>query len=149
MDEGAGVVFALSIGNIVAQLPSGFEWIILLIIIAVLLLFGPQKLPELARGVGRALGEFRRGKMEVERQISAELTTMEVKDTRVRVEKAAGALAIPTTGRSEIQLKLDIARAVDHASDEQVVSAAQAMGVYTSGADMQRLKEQIIKAMNV
>jgi len=149
LDEGAGVVFALSIGNIVAQLPGGFEWIILLIIIAVLLLFGPQKLPELARGVGRALGEFRRGKMEVERQISAELTTMEVKDTRVRVEKAAGVLAIPTTGRSEMQLKLDIARAVDHASDEQVVSAAQAMGVYSSGADMQRLKEQIIKAMNV
>ncbi len=138
-----------SIGNIVAQLPSGFEWIILLIIIAVLLLFGPQKLPELARGVGRALGEFRRGKMEVERQISEELSTLEVKDTRVKVEKAAGVLAIPTTGRSELQLKLDIARAVDRATDEQVVSAAQAMGVYSSGADMQRLKEQIIKALNV
>ncbi len=138
-----------SIGNIVAQLPSGFEWIILLIIIAVLLLFGPQKLPELARGVGRALGEFRRGKMEVERQISEELSTLEVKDTRVKVEKAAGVLAIPTTGRSELQLKLDIARAVDRAPDEQVVSAAQAMGVYSSGADMQRLKEQIIKALNV
>ncbi|HYT00434.1 MAG TPA: twin-arginine translocase TatA/TatE family subunit [Thermoplasmata archaeon] len=149
MDEDAGVVLVGSIGNIVAQLPSGFEWIILLIIIAVLLLFGPQKLPELARGVGRALGEFRRGKMEVERQISEELSTLEVKDTRVKVEKAAGVLAIPTTGRSELQLKLDIARAVDRAPDEQVVSAAQAMGVYSSGADMQRLKEQIIKALNV
>jgi len=149
LDEDAGVVLVGSIGNIVAQLPSGFEWIILLIIIAVLLLFGPQKLPELARGVGRALGEFRRGKMEVERQISEELSTLEVKDTRVKVEKAAGVLAIPTTGRSELQLKLDIARAVDRAPDEQVVSAAQAMGVYSSGADMQRLKEQIIKALNV
>ena len=43
-------------GPLTAQLPSGFEWIILLIIIAVLLLFGPQKLPELARGFGRAIG---------------------------------------------------------------------------------------------
>src|SRR5438309_6947028 len=128
---------------------EGIEWVVILIIIAVLLLFGPQKLPELARGVGRALGEFRRGKMEVERQISEELSTLEVKDTRVKVEKAAGVLAIPTTGRSELQLKLDIARAVDRAPDEQVVSAAQAMGVYSSGADMQRLKEQIIKALNV
>jgi sec-independent protein translocase protein TatA len=132
-----------------AQLPSGFEWIILLIIIAVLLLFGPQKLPELARGFGRALGEFRRGKMEVERQISQEINAMDVKDMRSRVEKAAGALAIPTSGRSELQLKLDIARAVDKAPDDQVISAAQAVGVYSSGADVQRLREQIIKALNV
>ena len=132
-----------------AQLPGGFEWIIILIIIAVLLLFGPQKLPELARGLGRALGEFRRGKMEIERQISDEINAMDVKDMRSRVEKAAGALAIPTSGRSELQLKLDIARAVDKAGDDQVIAAAQAVGVYTSGADMQRLREQIIKALNV
>ena len=128
---------------------EGIEWVVILIIIAVLLLFGPSKLPELARGVGRALGEFRRGKMEVERQISDEINAMDVKDMRSRVEKAAGALAIPTSGRSELQLKLDIARAVDKASDDQVIAAAQAVGVYSSGADMQRLREQIIKTINV
>lgn len=132
-----------------AQFPQGFEFIIILIIIAVLLLFGPQKLPELARGIGRALGEFRRGKMEVERQISEELTSMDVRDTRARVEKAASALGIPTSGRSEMQLKLDIARAVDKAPDDQVITAAQAVGVYSSGADVQRLREQIVKALNV
>src|SRR5437763_3746653 len=134
--------------DITAQI-EGIEWIIILIIIAVLLLFGPQKLPELARGLGRALGEFRRGKMEIERQISDEINAMDVKDMRSRVEKAAGALAIPTSGRSELQLKLDIARAVDKAGDDQVIAAAQAVGVYSSGADMQRLREQIIKALNV
>jgi len=139
----------ISPGDLTAQLPGGFEWIIILIIIAVLLLFGPQKLPELARGLGRALGEFRRGKMEIERQISDEINAMDVKDMRSRVEKAAGALAIPTSGRSELQLKLDIARAVDKAGDDQVIAAAQAVGVYSSGADMQRLREQIIKALNV
>ena len=138
-----------STGSLTAQLPGGFEWIIILIIIAVLLLFGPQKLPELARGIGRALGEFRRGKIEVERQISEELTDIDVRDTRARVEKAASALRIPSSGRSEMQLKLDIARAVDKAPDEQVISAAQAVGVYSSGADVQRLREQIVKALNV
>ena len=87
--------------------------------------------------------------MEVERQISDEINAMDVKDMRSRVEKAAGALAIPTSGRSELQLKLDIARAVDKAGDDQVIAAAQAVGVYSSGADMQRLREQIIKALNV
>jgi sec-independent protein translocase protein TatA len=134
--------------DITAQI-EGIEWVVILIIIAVLLLFGPSKLPELARGVGRALGEFRRGRMEIEREISTELSTMDARDMRMRVEKAAGALGVPAGGRSEMQLKLDIARAVDKAQDEQVVSAAQAMGVYSSGSDVTRLKEQIIKALNV
>ena len=134
--------------DIAAQI-EGIEWVVILIIIAVLLLFGPSKLPELARGVGRALGEFRRGRMEIEREISTELSTMDARDMRMRVEKAAGALGVSSGGRSEMQLKLDIARAVDKAQDEQVVSAAQAMGVYSSGSDVTRLKEQIIKALNV
>ena len=134
--------------NLAAQI-IGIEWIIVLIIVAILLLFGPQKLPELARGIGRALGEFRRGRMEVERQLSQELSETEVRDTRMRVERAASALAVPSAGKSELQLKLDIARAVDRATDEQVVAAAQAMGVYSSGSDVQRLKEQLIRALNV
>jgi len=134
--------------DITAQI-EGIEWVVILIIIAVLLLFGPSKLPELARGVGRALGEFRRGKMEIEREISTELSQMETRDIRMRVEKAASALGVSASGRSEMELKLDIARAVDRARDEQVVSAAQAMGVYNSGSDVIRLKEQIVKALNV
>jgi len=134
--------------NVAAQI-EGIEWIILLIIVAVLLLFGPQKLPELARGFGRALGEFRRGRMEIEREINTEISQLDVREQRMHVEKAASALGVSATGRSELQLKLDIARAVDKAPDEQVVSAAQAMGVYASGSDVTRLKEQIIKALNV
>ena len=134
--------------DIMAQI-EGIEWVVILIIIAVLLLFGPSKLPELARGVGRALGEFRRGKMQIEREISTELSALDTRDTRMRVEKAAGALGLSASGRSEMELKLDIARAVDKARDDQVVSAAQAMGVYSTGADVIRLKEQIIKALNV
>ncbi len=134
--------------DITAQI-EGIEWVVILIIIAVLLLFGPSKLPELARGVGRALGEFRRGKMQIEREISTELSQLDTQDLRIRVEKAAGALGLSASGRSEMELKLDIARAVDKARDDQVVSAAQAMGVYSSGADVIRLKEQIIKALNV
>ena len=134
--------------DVTAQI-EGIEWVVILIIIAVLLLFGPSKLPELARGVGRALGEFRRGKMQIEREISTELSALDTRDLRMRVEKAAGALGLSASGRSEMELKLDIARAVDRARDDQVVSAAQAMGVYSSGADVIRLKEQIIKALNV
>jgi TatA/E family protein of Tat protein translocase len=141
-------VSAVSPIDIAAQI-EGMELVILLIIIAVLLLFGPKKLPELARGVGRALGEFRRGKMEIEREISSEISQYDTQNLRKRLENTAGALGVSAAGRSEIELKLDIARAVDKAVDSQVVSAAQAIGVYNSGSDVTRLKEQIIKALNV
>src|SRR3989442_2485223 len=91
--------------DIAAQI-EGIEWVVILIIIAVLLLFGPSKLPELARGVGRALGEFRRGRMEIEREISTELSTLDARDQRMRVEKAAGALGVSAGGPGEEQTKL-------------------------------------------
>ncbi|MBK9575447.1 MAG: twin-arginine translocase TatA/TatE family subunit [Fibrobacterota bacterium] len=36
---------------------GGFEWVIILVI--VLLLFGPSKLPQLAKGLGQSVKEFR------------------------------------------------------------------------------------------
>src|SRR3990172_10476904 len=80
-----------------AQLPGGFEWIIILIIIAILLLFGPQKLPELAKGIGRALGEFRRGKLEVERQIKQEFSAEEARGPSPRLLDAGEEAGIKTT----------------------------------------------------
>jgi len=39
-------------------------WEIILVILVILLLFGPKKLPDLARSIGRSLSEFRKGKEE-------------------------------------------------------------------------------------
>lgn len=41
-------------------------WELPLIVVIILLLFGGKKLPELARGVARAMGEFRRARAEAE-----------------------------------------------------------------------------------
>ncbi|QSR89565.1 Sec-independent protein translocase subunit TatA/TatB [Methylacidiphilum caldifontis] len=48
-------------------LPSGSEWF--WIFVVVFLLFGAKKLPELARGLGKALGEFHKAKEEFEKEI--------------------------------------------------------------------------------
>lgn len=138
----------LSLWNIAAQI-EGIEWIILLIIIAVLFLFGPTKIPEIFRSFGRALGEFRRGRMEIERELNQQFTQAELADMRGKVEKAAGALGLSGSGKSELQLKLDIARAIDKAPEGQVIAAAQTLGVYAADADMTALKERVIKALNV
>ncbi len=43
--------------------PGGWEWIIIFLVI--LLLFGAKRLPDLARGLGRGISEFRKAAREV------------------------------------------------------------------------------------
>jgi len=132
-----------------AQIPVGFELVIILIIIAILLLFGPKKLPELAKGIGRALGEFRRGKLEVERQIKEEFSAEEARDFSSRLMEAAKELGINTSGKPESQLKLEIARKIDTAADDHVAIVARFLGATESGATPIRLRELIIKVLGV
>ena len=46
----------------------GWEWIVIIIALVVLLLWGPSKIPELARGLGRAKAEFERASREYLRE---------------------------------------------------------------------------------
>lgn len=48
-------------------IPGGMEMLIILLI--AVLLFGADKLPKLARASGEAMGEFKRGREEIERDI--------------------------------------------------------------------------------
>jgi sec-independent protein translocase protein TatA len=48
-------------------IPGGPELLIVLLI--AVLLFGANKLPGLARASGEAMGEFKKGRMEVEREL--------------------------------------------------------------------------------
>jgi sec-independent protein translocase protein TatA len=41
---------------------------LMIILVIVLLLFGAQKLPELARGLGKSVSEFKRGQSEEDAQ---------------------------------------------------------------------------------
>lgn len=42
---------------------------IILIVLAILLLFGAKKIPELARGIGKGMSEFRKGLKDVEDEV--------------------------------------------------------------------------------
>jgi sec-independent protein translocase protein TatB len=56
-----------------------FSETIFLFILA-LLVFGPKKLPEIARQVGKALNEFKRASNEFKAQIEAEISQLEVQE---------------------------------------------------------------------
>ena len=47
-----------------------FEW--LWIVLVVIVLFGCKKIPELARGLGRGINEFKRAKNEITDEISSD-----------------------------------------------------------------------------
>lgn len=65
-----------------------------------LIIFGPKKLPEIGRQIGRALNEFKRASNEFKAQIESEINQLEVETHRQTilppVEPPAGAIAART-----------------------------------------------------
>lgn len=94
----------------------GGSEILIIILVIVILFFGAKKIPELAKGLGRAMGEFKRGKAEVEQEMRQGTAAKgERAPPSPDVLKAARALGIETEGKTEEQLKEEIARAMKKA----------------------------------
>lgn len=47
----------------------GFSEVAVILIVIIVFFFGGQKISELARGLGRFTGEFKKGKAEMEKEI--------------------------------------------------------------------------------
>jgi sec-independent protein translocase protein TatA len=65
--------------NLFIGMPGGSEWI--LIVLAVLILFGGRKIPEFMRGIGKGIREFNDAKTNVKREIEEGMNEKEVKQT--------------------------------------------------------------------
>ncbi|GBD88573.1 sec-independent protein translocase protein TatAd [bacterium BMS3Abin03] len=56
---------------------------IILILLVILILFGAKKIPELARGIGKGMSEFKKGLKEVEDEIkTVDKDTKKIDDTK-------------------------------------------------------------------
>lgn len=55
------------LSTLLFSMPGGTEWV--LIILAVLILFGGRKIPEFMRGLGRGIREFNDAKSNVKKEI--------------------------------------------------------------------------------
>lgn len=69
-------------------MPQGPEWVIIFVV--VLLLFGAKKIPELARGLGKSMGEFKKAKDEFEREIKTAEAEAAEEDEEAKVKEVAG-----------------------------------------------------------
>lgn len=55
----------------------------IVILVLAIIFFGPDKIPELARSLGKATGEFKKAQMETEREIKKVGEPMDEKDTKI------------------------------------------------------------------
>ena len=65
--------------NFLIGMPGGSEWI--LIILAVLILFGGRKIPEFMRGLGRGIREFNDAKDNVKKEIEDGISEKDKRST--------------------------------------------------------------------
>jgi sec-independent protein translocase protein TatB len=89
----------------------GFSETIFLFFLA-LIIFGPKKLPEIARQVGKALNEFRRASNEFKAQIESEISQLERENQQQILppsEPPKGAVAaLPMTLESAVNPALSL-----------------------------------------
>jgi len=103
------------------------QWIIIGVIVVVIFLWGPQKIPELARGLGRAKGEFEKASKEFDaasKQVTAGVMTM-------------GTPAASTTPQAAPVF-------AEKSGDQVLVETARALGITTEGKSREQISQEII-----
>ena len=87
----------------------GTEWIVI-IFIALILLFGTNRFPDVAKKIGRLVGEYSNAKTQIENEMK-DATNQNlqvsgpVKDERKKLEMMANQLGINCESKTDIELK--------------------------------------------
>lgn len=87
----------------------GSEWVII-VLVALIVLFGTNKIPDVAKKLGRTVGEYNRAKAEIQNQISgitnANLNiTNPVQNERQKLEAMAKSLGIDFAAKTDDEIK--------------------------------------------
>ncbi len=115
--------FKLQIGTLFKRkngMLEGWEWIIIGVVAVVIILWGPAKIPEFARALGRAKGEFSKATEEFKEA---------ARDT-------------PPTTDSHPALKNQKSK------DEILIDTARSLGISTEGKTKEQLTEEISFKLN-
>jgi sec-independent protein translocase protein TatB len=131
----------------------------IVLFIVVLVVFGPQKLPELARGLGKLMAEFRKASTDFKSAFEEEMREMERQAMQAERKKAAEAAAssaaaaetvasptlagsagtevVPNEAQAEPRATEDpviapVAESVPHSSEEPVEANTEAATVTNS-----------------
>ena len=78
---------------------------LILIFVVALLLFGPRKMPQIGRSIGRAMGEFRRASNEFKRTIEDEVAADEIREVEKDLKEIKKTITDPV-GISDLKSSL-------------------------------------------
>ena len=87
----------------------GTEWIII-IFIGLILLFGPNRFPDVAKKIGRLVGEYSNAKNQIENEMKGATNqnlqvSGPVKDERKKLEMMANKMGIDYEHKTDVELK--------------------------------------------
>lgn len=108
--------------------PGGMEWIYIILILVIL--FGGKKFPEIARSIGQAVREFRKGMASFSEMTSLEggIKKPEKAETKaereVSVTEVAQRLGIEAKGKSAEQLAEEIIRKAEGSKESKEAGEA-------------------------
>ncbi len=98
---------------------EGWEWLIIGVVAIVIIMWGPSKIPEFAKALGKAKGEFSKAQKEF---TDAALTPTETTQTN------------PTTPTAKPTIR---------SKDEMLLEAARNLGISTDGKTREQITEEI------
>jgi len=90
---------------------TGMEWLLILAIIAIILIWGPSKLPELARSIGLAKREFEKAAKGVEVE-TTKRPSKEEEELDEKLLEVAKSLGIETKGKTRAEILEEISKKV-------------------------------------
>ena len=98
----------------------GSEWIII-ILVALIVLFGTNKLPDVAKKLGRAVGEYNKTKAEIQNQMTGITNNLNitnpVQNERQKLEFMAKSLGIDFAGKTDDEIKKAISDKMSDSSN--------------------------------
>ena len=97
---------------------EGWEWIIIGVVAIVVIMWGPAKIPQFARALGQAKGEFSKASKEFKDAANSDLSTRPAE--------------VAVTPSPAIKTK-----------DEMLLETAQKLGIPTEGKTREQLSEEI------
>lgn len=100
---------------------SGWEWILLAVIFLAIFLWGPQKLPELARALGEAKKEFDSSSKQVNKFASS-TRRIEPSSDDIYIQTAKK-IGINTEGKTKEQISQEIIEKAKDTNDEENISS--------------------------
>ena len=99
---------------------EGYEWLIIGVIAIVVILWGPAKIPEFARALGRAKGEFNKASDEFKKAASEP------------APQTSPNFVVTTTSSSPLKSR-----------DEVLLDTARNLGISTEGKTREQISEDI------